>query len=80
MVCIFSFSDGVGSSRDEGNDSDDLDGHMDPRCVEEENELFCDSSTSVDQSSLVNSTTQVVDLANDDWSNEEVTPLHLFWS
>ena len=32
------------SNFDEGNDSDDLDGHMDPRCVEEENELFCDPS------------------------------------
>ena len=65
------------SDLDEGIDSDDFDGQLDPRYVEEENELCCDSSTSVDQSLEVNYTTQVVDLTNDDWSDEQVIPLRV---
>ena len=57
------------SDFDEGIDSDDFDGQLDPRYVEEENELYCDSSTSVDQSLEVNYTTQVVDLTNDAFIN-----------
>ena len=65
------------SDFDDGDDSTDFDGHVDPRYLEEENESFSDSSTSVDQSLLVNYTTQAVDLTNEDWSNEEVIPLHV---
>ena len=65
------------SDFDDGDDSTDFDGHVDPRYLEEENQSFSDSSTSVDQSLLVNYTTQAVDLTNEDWSNEEVIPLHV---
>jgi hypothetical protein len=65
------------SDLDEGSESDLIDSQLDPRYEEEENELYSDSSTSVDQSLEVNYTTQVVDLTHDDWSDEQVIPLHI---
>ena len=63
------------SDLDEGDESGDFDGQLDPRYAEEENELYCDSSTSVDESLEVSYNTQVVDLTNDDWSSERIIPL-----